>query len=164
VTTIETTRVAIPTVAGVFPATFSPAGLRGLAFPGEDAGPAGAAPGDPRAATLRAELNAYFRGELRTFTVPLDVRGTPFQLRVWDELRRIPYGETRSYGEIAIAIGARDQARAVGAANGANPVPVIVPCHRVIGSDGRLVGFGAGLAWKRRLLDVERSQLSLPLS
>jgi O-6-methylguanine DNA methyltransferase len=153
--------VPIVTPAGVFRATFSPRGLRGLAFPAGHNGMA--ATTGPWGSMLAAELDAYLRGELTEFTVPLDLRGTPFQLRVWEELRHIPYGETRSYLEVAVAIGTADRVRAVGAANGANPVPVIVPCHRVIGSDGRLVGFGGGLGWKRRLLDVERSQLSLVL-
>ncbi|HTQ56643.1 MAG TPA: methylated-DNA--[protein]-cysteine S-methyltransferase [Bryobacteraceae bacterium] len=102
-----------------------------------------------------AELRAYFAGELREFDLPLDMQGTPFQKRAWDELLRIPYGETRSYGEIARAIGAPKAVRAVGAANGRNPVPIVVPCHRVIGAGGALTGFGGGLPMKRFLLDLE---------
>jgi methylated-DNA-[protein]-cysteine S-methyltransferase len=160
---IETGPVPIPTVAGVFRAAFSPTGLRGLRWPSPDRRPDLAEPLSPQAADVAAQLDAYFRGELTEFTIPLDMRGTPFQLRVWEELRRIPYGETRSYLEIALAVGAPEHVRAVGAANGSNPVPIIVPCHRVIGSDGKLVGFGGGLEWKRRLLDVEAAQLSLTL-
>ncbi|HEY0513475.1 MAG TPA: MGMT family protein, partial [Thermoanaerobaculia bacterium] len=85
--------------------------------------------------------------------------GTPFERSVWDELRRIPFGETRSYGEIAQAIGRPGAARAVGRANGANPIPIVVPCHRVIGSDGSLTGFGGGLEAKSRLLEIEGRRL-----
>ena len=85
----------------------------------------------------------------------MDLRGTEFQLRVWRELERIPYGETRSYRQVASAIGPPDAVRAVGAANGANPIPIVVPCHRVIGASGKLVGYGGGLELKRRLLELE---------
>lgn len=152
---------AVPTAAGVFRAVFSPRGLHGLEFP-DGSGPA---PGETgaRALKLAAELNAYLEGRLTTFTIPIDLEGTPFQLRVWEELMAIPYGRTCSYLDLALSVGGRQHVRAVGAANGANPVPILVPCHRVIGSDGSLVGFGGGLAWKRRLLDLERLQLGLPL-
>jgi methylated-DNA-[protein]-cysteine S-methyltransferase len=103
----------------------------------------------------RDELRAYFAGELREFTVPVAPAGTAFQRRVWDELRRIPYGEAISYGELARRVGRAGAARAVGAANSRNPVSVIVPCHRVIGGDGRLVGYAGGLDRKRWLLDHE---------
>lgn len=101
------------------------------------------------------ELEEYFAGRRRTFAVPLAPRGTAFQLEVWQALRAIPYGETVSYAELAARIGRADAARAVGLANGANPLPVIVPCHRVIGSDGSLTGFGGGLSIKRALLELE---------
>lgn len=101
------------------------------------------------------ELEEYFAGRRRTFDVPLAPRGTAFQLEVWQALRAIPYGETVSYAELAARIGRADAARAVGLANGANPLPVIVPCHRVIGSDGSLTGFGGGLSIKRALLELE---------
>lgn len=101
------------------------------------------------------QLNAYFAGKLRIFELQLDMRGTPFQMRVWAELLKIPYGETRSYQQIAVATGAPKAVRAVGAANGANPVPIVVPCHRVIGSNGKLTGFGGGLPLKKRLLELE---------
>jgi methylated-DNA-[protein]-cysteine S-methyltransferase len=107
-------------------------------------------------AETRDQLEAYFAGELKEFTLDLRLNGTPFQRRVWDELRRIPYGETRSYGELAELLGAPRASRAVGLANGRNPVGVIVPCHRVIGADGRLTGYAGGLDRKRRLLDFER--------
>jgi len=106
-------------------------------------------------AEARRQLAEYFAGRRRTFELPLAPRGTPFQLRVWEELRRIPFGATRSYGEIAQAIGRPSASRAVGAANGANPLPIVVPCHRVIGADGSLTGFGGGLPTKRHLLAHE---------
>jgi O-6-methylguanine DNA methyltransferase len=106
-------------------------------------------------------LRAYFEGALRQFTLPLDLQGTPFQLCVWRELQTIPFGEFRTYSGIAQAIGAPRAVRAVGAANGANPVAIVVPCHRVIGSGGQLVGYGGGLPLKKRLLDLERCTLPL---
>ncbi|MFB7455850.1 MULTISPECIES: methylated-DNA--[protein]-cysteine S-methyltransferase [unclassified Streptomyces] len=102
------------------------------------------------------QLEAYFGGELKEFTVPLRLRGTPFQRSVWDQLRKIPYGETRSYGDLATALGKPGASRAVGLANGKNPVGIIVPCHRVIGTGGSLTGYGGGLPRKQRLLDFER--------
>jgi methylated-DNA-[protein]-cysteine S-methyltransferase len=105
---------------------------------------------------VRAQLEEYFRGERRSFDVPLALRGTPFQLRVWAELQRIPYGTTISYGELARRLGNPNLSRAVGAANGANPISIIVPCHRVIGADGSLVGYGGGMPAKRGLLALER--------
>ncbi|MEU2557021.1 methylated-DNA--[protein]-cysteine S-methyltransferase [Streptomyces sp. NPDC003280] len=102
------------------------------------------------------QLSAYFEGELREFTLELRLSGTPFQRGVWAELTRIPYGETRSYGELATVLGNPKASRAVGLANGRNPVGIIVPCHRVIGAAGGLTGYGGGLDRKRRLLDFER--------
>jgi len=110
---------------------------------------------DPILAAAERELRAYFAGDLREFSVPLDMRGTDFQKRVWRELIKIPYGETRSYMGIAEAIGSPGSVRAVGAANGANPIAIIVPCHRVIGAGGKLVGYGGGLPLKKRLLEME---------
>jgi methylated-DNA-[protein]-cysteine S-methyltransferase len=101
------------------------------------------------------QLQAYFAGQLREFRLPLDMRGTDFQMRVWRQLQTIPYGETRSYLQIAAAIGSPKAVRAAGAANGANPIPIIVPCHRVIGASGKLVGYGGGLPLKKRLLELE---------
>ena len=101
------------------------------------------------------ELRSYFAGNLRVFSVPLDLQGTEFQLRVWNHLSQIPYGETRSYGQVAEAIGRPKAVRAVGAANGSNPVAIIVPCHRVIGANGKLTGYGGGLPLKKRLLELE---------
>jgi methylated-DNA-[protein]-cysteine S-methyltransferase len=102
------------------------------------------------------QLGEYFAGERTAFDLPLQPRGSPFELAVWEQLTRIPYGETRSYGYIAAAVGEPGGAQAVGAANGRNPLAVVVPCHRVIGADGTLVGFGGGLPRKRFLLDLEQ--------
>ena len=102
------------------------------------------------------QLGAYFDGELTQFDVPLRLEGTEFQRRVWHALLDIPFGETRSYGDLALQLGAPGAARAVGLANGRNPVGIIVPCHRVIGADGSLTGYGGGIDRKRRLLDHER--------
>lgn len=101
------------------------------------------------------QLEAYFQGRLHEFSVPIDMHGTPFQLKVWNALRNIPYGETRSYKDIALAIGATKAVRAIGGANHHNPVSIIVPCHRVIGSNGALVGYGSGLHLKEYLLTLE---------
>ncbi|TXS48590.1 methylated-DNA--[protein]-cysteine S-methyltransferase [Streptomyces sp. uw30] len=101
------------------------------------------------------ELEAYFAGELKEFTLELRLNGSEFQRRVWDQLRRIPYGETRSYGQLADALGNSGASRAVGLANGKNPIGIIVPCHRVVGAGGGLTGYGGGLDRKQRLLDFE---------
>ncbi|MFG2637658.1 methylated-DNA--[protein]-cysteine S-methyltransferase [Streptomyces sp. NPDC048362] len=114
-------------------------------------------------AETREQLSAYFAGELTEFTVRLAPRGTPFQRGVWAQLSRIPYGETRTYGELAGILGSPHASRAVGLANGRNPIGIIVPCHRVIGADGSLTGYGGGLNRKRRLLDFERGTGTLPL-
>ena len=111
--------------------------------------------GHPLIAEAERQLDAYFRGELTTFTIPLDLRGTPFQLNVWEALCRVPYGVTATYGEIAAAIGRPGASRAVGGANNRNPVSIIVPCHRIIGTDGSLVGYGSGLWIKEHLLALE---------
>ena len=130
-------------------------GLRRLQFP-HDGGPPDEAGGDPVVlAPIVNQLEEYFAGARRAFDVTLDLRGTPFQRAVWDQLLTIPYGTTRSYGELARTIGRPDRARAVGAAVGATPVPIIVPCHRMIGADGSLTGYGGGLPRKRALLDLE---------
>jgi methylated-DNA-[protein]-cysteine S-methyltransferase len=107
------------------------------------------------------QLRAYFGGELKEFDVPLAMEGTEFQLRVWNALRAIPYGETISYAQLAERIGNPKAVRAVGLANGSNPIPIIVPCHRVIGSDGSLTGFGGGLSTKKKLLELETKQMRL---
>ena len=107
------------------------------------------------------QLKAYFGGERKEFDLPLSPQGTHFQLEVWRSLRTLPYGETISYGQLAERIGNPKAVRAVGLANACNPMPIIIPCHRVIGSDGSLTGFGGGLANKKKLLDLENKQMSL---
>ena len=110
---------------------------------------------------VEAQLAAYFTGERRGFDLPVRLVGTTFRQRVWAELARIPYGETISYGELARRVGDPKASRAVGAANGANPVSIIVPCHRVVNSKGELHGYGGGLERKRWLLDHERARVGL---
>ena len=110
------------------------------------------------------QLEAYFAGNLRSFDLPLNLQGTPFQLVVWRALQDIPYGQTISYGELAGRIGNPKASRAVGLANGSNPIPIIVPCHRVIGSNGKLTGYGGGLCHKETLLALERKVSALALS
>lgn len=112
---------------------------------------------EERLAEVSSQMKRYFEGELKEFTVPLDMRGTPFQLQVWEALKEIPYGSIRSYKDVAEAIGRPKAVRAVGGANNKNPVPIIVPCHRVLGMDGTLVGYGGGLEIKRTLLTLEGS-------
>jgi methylated-DNA-[protein]-cysteine S-methyltransferase len=107
------------------------------------------------------QLRAYFAGELENFDLPLAPAGTPFQQKVWDELLNIPYGATISYGELAKRTGNPNASRAVGLANGSNPIPIIIPCHRVIGSNGKLTGYGGGLPIKEKLLALEKRQLRL---
>jgi methylated-DNA-[protein]-cysteine S-methyltransferase len=112
-------------------------------------------------ANARKQLTEYFAGERKDFDLPLSLHGTEFQLRVLEELKTIPYGETTSYGDIAKRIGRPKAVRAVGAANGRNPIPIIVPCHRVIGSSGHLTGFGGGLDTKTALLRLEAENSGL---
>jgi methylated-DNA-[protein]-cysteine S-methyltransferase len=108
-----------------------------------------------------SQLKAYFEGKLRDFDLPLVLNGTEFQRRVWHRLLTIPYGETASYGQLAREIGSPEAFRAVGLANGSNPIAIIVPCHRVIGSNGDLTGFGGGIPLKKKLLALESRQKSL---
>jgi methylated-DNA-[protein]-cysteine S-methyltransferase len=116
---------------------------------------------DDAFADVRAQLREYFAGERSTFDIAMHLEGSAFQRTVWHALTEIPYGETISYGELARRIGRPDLARAVGTANGQNPIAVIVPCHRVIGANGKLVGYGGGLDNKRRLLELESGVLPL---
>jgi methylated-DNA-[protein]-cysteine S-methyltransferase len=132
------------------------ASLSALHLPGHWAKPgAGWRRDDARFAGVARQLEEYFAGERTTFDIPLRMQGGPFEREVWAELLQIPYGETASYGEIARRVGKPHASRAVGAANGRNPIAIIVPCHRVIGSDGTLTGYGGGLERKRALLDLE---------
>ncbi len=110
---------------------------------------------------IASQLTAYFAGKLRAFDVPVAPQGTPFQQQVWRALCDIPYGETTSYGALAERIGNPKAVRAVGLANGSNPISIIIPCHRVIGSNGSLTGYGGGLPIKKALLDLERGQTGL---
>ena len=118
---------------------------------------------DSAFADAREQLAEYFRGERQEFDIPLALNGSDYQLRVWRALQKIPYGETTSYGEIAKRIGDPTGARAVGWANGSNRIAIIVPCHRVIGANGKLVGYGGGLDNKRLLLDLEAGAVPLTL-
>lgn len=139
-------------------------GLRRIEFPkGKRVAPPDPAwreDSGPLKETIR-QLRAYFAGKLENFDLPLAPEGTTFQLRVWERLCEIPYGETISYGQLAGRIGNPKASRAVGLANGANPIPIVIPCHRVIGSDGKLTGYGGGLPIKEKLLALEQRQLKL---
>jgi methylated-DNA-[protein]-cysteine S-methyltransferase len=116
---------------------------------------------DDRFSNELRQLDEYFAGERTEFDFPLRLEGGPFELRVWELLRGVPYGTTASYGELAARLGAPGRARPVGAANGRNPIAIVVPCHRVIGADGGLVGYGGGLDNKRALLELEGALLAL---
>lgn len=159
------------TPVGPFGAVITARGLACLAFPSESPSSCetwirSREPGarvihdHPVLDALSAQLTAYFDGSLHQFSIPLDLRGTPFQLEVWQALREIPYGEVCSYAGVATTIGRPRAVRAVGMANHANPVPIVVPCHRVIGSNRSLTGYGGGLDLKERLLRLEGVALS----
>ena len=135
--------------------------LTGVNLPNRHPDPAGWERDDGLLADARRQLTEYFAGERTAFDLPLRPAGAPFQLRVWEALLRIPYGETASYGEIARELGHPTASRAVGAANGRNPIAIVVPCHRVIGADGSLTGYGGGLECKRALLDLEAGRAAL---
>ncbi len=122
---------------------------------GQPATPAPAGSSGRVLAEARRQLDEYFAGKRRAFDLPLDPRGTSFQRAVWDELREVPFGQTVTYGELARRVGRPEAARGVGAAMAANPLPIVVPCHRVVGSSGGLTGFGGGLPRKRLLLEIE---------
>lgn len=117
-------------------------------------------PADTLQRTVARELGEYLSGERRKFTFPIRPAGSEFERRVWKELARIPYGRTKTYGEVARAIGNPHAARAVGGANGRNPIPIVVPCHRVVAAGGKLGGFGGGLSLKKKLLDLETTALA----
>jgi methylated-DNA-[protein]-cysteine S-methyltransferase len=153
---------------GLLTVVASPAGaLTAIRFPGGPAMPAADACAMPQ---VTAQLEEYFTGKRRWFELDVELAGTRFQTAVWQRLREIPYGSTVSYGEIADDLGEaafpaglepHERARAVGAEVGRTPVPIVIPCHRVIGADGSLTGYGGGLERKRALLDLESSQLAL---
>jgi O-6-methylguanine DNA methyltransferase len=156
----------VPTPLGSFGAIFSQKGLARLTFPSEQltVGEAWAArrlPGAHRVsdhrrlATLAEQLTAYLEGDLRVFSMPLDLQGTPFQLSVWRALLSVEYGSVCTYASLAASVGRPAAVRAVGLANGSNPIPIIVPCHRIIGSNGTLTGYGGGMPLKAQLLRLE---------
>jgi methylated-DNA-[protein]-cysteine S-methyltransferase len=151
----------IPSPTGALTLVASDAGLAAIQWhmyaPGKSRlSPCEENPGHPVIAAAITQLTEYFAGTRTAFDLPLDPSGTSFQRAVWAQLLTIPYGETRSYADIARAIGRPTATRAVGAANGQNPLPIVAPCHRVIGSNGALTGFGGGLPNKILLLDLER--------
>lgn len=158
--------IVLDTPIGELSLTADDTGVCGVRFgrveSAVDAGPAGAEPpgteppGGGWLSLAVAELRAYFAGELTDFTVPVSVRrGSDFERAVWRQMTLIPYGEMRTYGQVAAAVGDPGGARAVGVACNRNPIPVIVPCHRIVGAGGKLVGFGGGLPRKRHLLELE---------
>lgn len=152
---------SMPSPVGTLTLAAGDAGLVAILWendrPGRVAlGPTQASDDHPVLVAACDQLAAYFAGTLTTFDLPLDPRGTPFQRAVWGALLTIPYGETRSYGAIAAQIGRPSASRAVGAANGRNPLSIVAPCHRVVGSTGALTGFAGGLAAKERLLALEQ--------
>jgi methylated-DNA-[protein]-cysteine S-methyltransferase len=154
-TIVDTTVGAITIVGGA-------GGIQGLYYAEHRPAPDRARFGvrdDASLADAAGQLHEYLAGERRAFDLPLDPVGTPFQLRVWQALREIPYGETRTYGWIASSIGQPTAVRAVGLANGRNPISIVVPCHRVVGASGALTGYAGGVACKRALLDLERGDL-----
>lgn len=152
----------LPTPWGLFTLVADDQGLCGLHFPNDTAVSADTevtTHDHPLLAEAGRQLLAYLEGRLQEFDLPLSIHGTPFQLQVWRDLQTIPYGHTRSYGELAANIGGRNKARAVGGAAHANPLAIVIPCHRLIGASGQLTGFGGGLPMKQALLDLERTTL-----
>ncbi len=157
----------VPSPVGALTLVASDAGLAAILWENDPParvrlGPLAAQPDHPVLVATERQLAAYFAGSLTAFTVPLDAAGTAFQERVWAALRTIPFGETRSYSDIARQIGQPTASRAVGAANGRNPVSIVTPCHRVVGAAGDLTGFAGGLAAKTQLLAHERGQGAFP--
>lgn len=151
-------QASLPTPWGLFTLVADDQGLCGLHFPGETPLDALTTPlhDHPLLAESGRQLLAYLEGRLRAFDLPLSIHGTPFQLQVWRELQAIPFGCTRTYGELATNIGGRNKARAVGGAAHANPLAIVIPCHRLIGAGGKLTGFGGGLPMKQALLELEQ--------
>ena len=167
---MPTTFTRFPSPVGELILTASETALKGVFFPvrrnrsAPDAGwveDDGRGPAGALLAAVRRQLTEYFEGTRTTFDLPLDGTGSTFERRVWDLLRTIPYGATTSYGALARRLGDPRATRAVGAANGKNPIPIIVPCHRVLGARGELTGFGGGLDRKRWLLEHEGALLTL---
>lgn len=169
---MATTFARFASPVGELVLTASDTGLTGIYFPTSRHGPApieradwveddGRGPASAILARARRQLEEYFAGKRTTFDVPLEPTGTPFEQRVWEALRAIPYGTTTSYGVLARQLGDPHATRAVGAANGRNPIPIIVPCHRVVGARGELTGFGGGIDRKRWLLEHEGALMRL---
>lgn len=159
-------RAEIESPAGLLTAVVSQTGLRALLWEGQRDAALAALPeadGHPVIKALKDQFAAYFEGVLTVFDVPLDVRGTPFQQRVWAHLQTIPYGQTRTYADVARALGDAHLTRAVGGANAKNPVSIVIPCHRVIGASGALTGYAGGMRAKAFLLALERGQGSMDL-
>ena len=157
-------QIFYPSPVGGLTLVASDAGLVAVLWPDDDParvrlGVREARTDHPILVMTTAQLDAYFAGTRQSFTLPLDFRGTAFQQKIWAALLDIPFGETRSYGDIARAIGQPTASRAVGAANGRNPLSIIAPCHRVVGTNGALTGFAGGVETKRWLLDFERQVL-----
>lgn len=154
----------LETPIGVLTLVASDVGLSMILFESEDSADIDAAlhDSDPVLRAAATQLSEYFAGERREFDLPLDLEGTDFQKEAWLALAGVPYGQTTSYGEQARAIGRPGAFRAVGAANGKNPVPIVLPCHRIVGADGSLTGFAGGLDIKQQLLVHEQNQQSLP--
>jgi methylated-DNA-[protein]-cysteine S-methyltransferase len=150
-----TLHAILPSPIGDVLVTGTESTLTGLWFADRVPVPAGSRESQEAFAAVGEELDAYWVGELTDFTIPLEPPGTPWQRAVWDALREVPYGTTLGYGELAARIGRPTAARAVGAANGRNPISVIVPCHRLIGSTGSLTGYGGGMERKRWLIAHE---------
>lgn len=151
----------MPSPVGTLQLVASARGLAAVLWPDEDGrrvrlGPFAPDHGNAVLDATQRQLEGYFAGSLRRFSLPLDFHGTVFQQQVWHALMAIPWGETRSYGQLARELGCPTAARAVGAANGRNPISIIAPCHRVVGADGALTGFAGGLAAKRYLLQWEQ--------
>lgn len=157
----------VPSRLGTFTLTATERGLHGVGLPEHRDGPpshAGWVHDPARLAEAASQLEEYLAGERTTFALELDrPAGTPFQQRVWEALHEIPYGRTESYGALAARIGAPRAVRAVGAANGRNPLAIVCPCHRVVGADGSLTGYGGGLPTKRALLALETGVAALPI-
>jgi methylated-DNA-[protein]-cysteine S-methyltransferase len=156
----------MPSPVGVLTLVASDVGLVAVLWENDDParvplGPMREAGGHPILREAHRQLDDYFRGALTMFDLPLEFRGTDFQRRVWTYLLAIPFGETRSYGQIARALGCPSAARAVGAANGRNPISIVAPCHRVVGSTGKLTGFAGGLTAKQWLLALEQAPMRL---
>lgn len=167
--TVAISNLASQTVAspvGTLTLVADATGLAAILWPNDSAtrvplGPLTEDPNHPILTQAATQLSEYFAGKRQTFTLPLSFHGTPFQQKVWQALLTIPFGQTRTYAQIARQIGSPEAVRAVGAANGKNPISIVAPCHRVIGANGKLTGFAGGMAAKAKLLDLENGTPTL---